>query len=114
MNSSAVIGGDGPQGLGGCMEQNIIDRLLILIGDGGDGLRDGEDDVEILGVEDLGLSILEPLGPGEGLAFRAVAIAAAVIGDAEVPAPIALIDVTAQRRGSAAFDRGHHATLGGG
>lgn len=57
------------------MEQNVIDRLLILIGDGGDGLRDGEDDVEILGVEDLGLSILEPLGPGEGLAFRAVAIA---------------------------------------
>jgi hypothetical protein len=40
------IGGDGDQGLGSGLEQQIIDDRLVVIGDVGDP-RQGEDDVEI-------------------------------------------------------------------
>ena len=42
------IGGDGQQGLGGGLEQQIIDDGLVLIGDIGDGRRQGEHDVVVL------------------------------------------------------------------
>jgi hypothetical protein len=49
---------DGTQRLAGSPEQNVVDDLLVLQGNGGDGLRYGEDNVKILGVEKLGLPSL--------------------------------------------------------
>lgn len=40
-------GGDGLQGFGGGVEQDVVDRCLVVMGDGGDLLRHGEDDVEV-------------------------------------------------------------------
>ena len=105
------VGGDRAQGLGRRAEQDAVDDLLVLVGDGGDFLRHGEDDVEVLGVEELGAAILQPLGAGQRLALRAVPIPAAVVGDALVAALIALLDMAAQRRRAAALDRGHDAAL---
>src|SRR6516162_4070988 len=45
------IGRDGAQCLAGRPEQNIVDDVLILKGNGCDWLRHSEDHMEILGVE---------------------------------------------------------------
>ncbi len=58
------------------MEQDAIDDRLVLEGDGRDLVRHGEDDVEVLRRQELGLPVLQPLGAGQRLAFRAMAIAA--------------------------------------
>src|SRR3954470_22638518 len=61
------VGRDRAQGLGRRAEQDAVDDLLVLVSDGGDFLRYREDDVEVLGVEDLGAAILQPLGAGQRL-----------------------------------------------
>ena len=68
------IGGDGGQGLGGGAEQNAVDHLLVLVGDGGDLFGQGKDDMEILRVEKFGGSILDPLRARQRLAFWAMSI----------------------------------------
>lgn len=90
------IGGDGAQRLGGGTEQQTVDERLVLVGDGGNGLRQGEDDVKVLSVEELGAPILQPLRSGQRLAAGAMPVAAAVEGDAPVAALIACFDVPAE------------------
>ena len=68
------ISGDGEQGLRRGPEQDAIELSLILIGDGGNLFGHGKDHVEVFGVQKLGLAILEPLSPGERLAFWAMPI----------------------------------------
>jgi hypothetical protein len=68
--------------------------------------------MEILGVEELGLTILDPLGPCQGLAFWAMAVAARVVASAFVGALIAVFPVTAESGGPAQFDGTHDAALG--
>jgi hypothetical protein len=63
-------------------------------------------------IEELGLTILDPLGPCQGLAFWAMAVAAGVVGNALVLALIALFQVAAQSGGAAQFDGTHDAALG--
>jgi hypothetical protein len=70
--------------------------------------------MEILGVEELGLTILDPLGPCQGLAFWAMAVAAGVVGNALVLALIALFQVAAEAGGPTQFDGTHDAALGRG
>jgi hypothetical protein len=52
--------------------------------------------VEILGIEELGLPLLDPLGAGKRLTFWAMAVAAAVVGNASELTLIALLDMAAQ------------------
>ncbi len=42
------IGGDGEQGLSGGAEENLVDDLLVVEGEGGDGRGQSEDHVEVL------------------------------------------------------------------
>src|SRR6516162_7490685 len=70
------IGSDGEQGLGCGSEQDTVELSLVLIGDRCNLFRWGEDHVEVLGVQKLGLAVLQPLSPGERLAFGAVSIGA--------------------------------------
>jgi hypothetical protein len=81
------------------------------MGDGGDLLRYGEDDVEIWHCEELGSSVLKPLGTRQGLALWAVAIAARVVADALVAAGIALLDMATEGCRATLLDGGHDATL---
>lgn len=62
------IGGDDAQGLGGGAEEQAVDECLVLLGNGGNGLRQREDDVKVLRVEKLGATILQPLRAGQRLA----------------------------------------------
>jgi hypothetical protein len=50
------------QRLGGGPEQNVVEDLLVLQGNGSNGLRYREDDMKILGVEKLGSAVFQPLG----------------------------------------------------
>jgi hypothetical protein len=59
------IGRNGAQCLAGRPEQNVVDDVLILKGNGCDWLRDSEDHMEILGVEKLGSTIIQPLGASQ-------------------------------------------------
>jgi hypothetical protein len=59
------VGGDGAKGFGSRAEQDVIDFRLILIRDAGNLLREGEDYVEIFGVEEFCLAVFQPFGPGE-------------------------------------------------
>jgi len=103
----------GAQRLGGGSEQNVVDGLLVLQGNGGDGLRYGEDHVKILGVEKLGSAVFQPLGASQTLALRAVPVATAIVADALVVTAIAALDMTTKCCRPAQFDRAHDATLCG-
>lgn len=59
----------------------------------------------------FGLSVLDPLRPGQTLALGAVAIAAAMERIAFLAALIATFEVAAQRRRAAHLDRLHDAPL---
>jgi hypothetical protein len=71
-----------------------------------------EDDVEIADWQQVGLALGEPSSRGSGLALGAVSVAARVVGDPEVAAVVAAIDVAAQRRRPAGLNRRHDFQLG--
>ena len=60
-----------------------------------------EDHMEVADREDLGFSLFKPSFSGHMLAFRAVAISAGVIGDAQGAAGIAALHPATQVRASA-------------
>ena len=68
--------------------------------------------MKVLGVENLGTPIVQPLGAAHRLAFRATAITTTVIRDALVTAAVALFDVATERRRPADLDRRHCPALG--
>jgi hypothetical protein len=105
------ISRDGLQGVGGGLKENAVNCLLVLIGDGGDLFRDCEHHMKVRALEEFGLSVLDPLCPGQTLALRAVAIPATVEGVAFITALIASLEVAAQRRGAAHLDCAHDAPL---
>ena len=74
--------------------------------------RQGENDVIVGNRQQLRLAIFEPLLRGGGLALRAVAIAARIVGDPFVRAVLAALDVAAERGGATGFDRRHDLQLG--
>ena len=72
--------------------------------------RQGENDVIVGNRQQLGLAIFEPSLRGGGLALRAVAIAAGIVGDAAC-AQSRSADVAAERGGAAGLDRRHDPRL---
>ena len=89
------VGGDGPSRLGDGPKEEAIDDGFVLGGDLRDHLGHGEDDVEVLDVEQVRLARLDPRRAGERLALVAVPIAAGVIPDAPMAAVVTLLDVPA-------------------
>jgi len=107
------IGRDREHGLGGGLEQEVVDHRLVLIGDVGDPVRQREDDMEVRHRQQFGLARLHPFARLRPLALRAMPVAAAVVGDAGVAAGLVLAtrDMPAERRGATALDRAHHLQL---
>jgi hypothetical protein len=105
------VGGDRSQGLDRCLEQKAIDDRLVLEGDLADGRGHGEDDVEILGRQQLSLPLGEPLGAGEALAFGTMPVAAGIVGLPGEAAVRACLEMAAQSRRAAGLDRAHHLNL---
>ena len=101
------IGGNGQHGLRARLEQQVIDDLLVLIGDGGDLSRQGEDDMKIPDRKQFGLAVGQPVARRRALAFGAVAVAAGVVGDRCMVAVLAARSVAAERHRAASLDGVH-------
>jgi len=54
------ISSDRPQSFGSGVKQDVVDRSLVVMGDGADLLRHSEDDVEVRYGEEFGSSVLKP------------------------------------------------------
>ena len=70
------IGSNSLERLGRGLEENAVDGPLILQADVGNLSRHGKDDMKIRAVEKFRLSVFDPLGAGQGLAFGTVAVRA--------------------------------------
>ena len=98
------IGGDLLQRFGGGSEQKAVDLPLILKRDRTKRRGKRKNHMKVLDGQELGFPCLHPLRRGGGLALGTVAVAARVVGDPLMPALIAGLGVTSQRRGSADGD----------
>ncbi len=107
------IGGDHADGLRRRLEDEIINDRLVLKCDRRDRRRHREHDMEILDRQQLGLAIGEPLRARQTLALGAMPVAAAVEGNPDRAAVLALLGMAAERCGTAYFDGGHDAALVG-
>ena len=105
------IGGNGEQSFGGGLEENVVDEFAVEEGDGGDGLGQSEDHVEVLGGQQFGLPLLQPLGARQSLALGTVSVATGAIVGMRVLAVVAPFDDTAQLRSPAGLDGMHQAVL---
>jgi hypothetical protein len=68
--------------------------------------------MEIADRQQVGLALGKPGPRGRTLALRAMPVAAAVIGDAEMTAVVAALDMAAECLGTAVLDRRHDLQLG--
>src|SRR5262245_43143778 len=91
-----------------CAKQNAVHDRFVAERDRRHGLRHGEDDLEVVGVEEVGFALLDPLRPREGLTLRAVPISARVVPEAPMVATITLLHMPAERGGPAPLDGRHH------
>lgn len=89
------------EGLRRRLEQSIVKHARVGQRQLGDRGRQGEDDVEILDRQQMFGLTVEPLGPGQGLAFGTMAVATGVVGDAVMTAVEAMLDMPAQGGGAA-------------
>src|ERR1035441_7122735 len=64
------------QGFGGGAEEDIVDDLLVVDRDGGDGLGEREEHVEVLCGQQLCAALLQPFFPCQALALGAMTVAA--------------------------------------
>jgi len=103
----------GEQGLGGGAKEkeNVVDDLFVVESEGGDRLGKGEDHVEVLGRQQLGSAILQPVFTGDALTLGAMAVAAGAIPNVSELAVVAHFDDAAQQRRTAGFDGLHQAVL---
>ncbi len=103
--------GDGDQGLGGALEQDAIDRGLVLVGDVADLSGQGEDHVIVWHQQQLGPARGEPVLGRGALALGTMPVAAGVVGDVAMTAVLAGCDMAAEGRGAAALDGRHDLEL---
>ena len=87
------IASDFQQGFGTGTEEQAVEELLILQGEGRQPMRKGEDEVGVRGGQDFPAARLNPTVASVGLALGAVSIAAAVVRDDAMPAAGALIQM---------------------
>ena len=105
--------GYGLKRLGRDREEQAVEDALVLKGDVGDLLGKGEDEVEVLDLEQVGELALDPSSLLQALALRAVAITAGVCQKADVAAGVAGLDVKACGLGAAPLQGPKHDALGG-
>ena len=115
------VGRDRHHRLGGRLEQQVVHRLLVPVGDAGDLGRQSEDDVEVLHRKQVLGARGHPVARRRSLARcaggalsarRAVPVLAGVVGDVLVAALGAARHMPAERLGPAGLDRRHHLELG--
>ena len=106
------VGSDGPEGSGGGSEQGAVDFALVLQCQRRQLCRQGEDDVEVGDRQQILAAVFQPLGALLRLALRTVAIAAGVVGYAQLTTGIAGIDVATKLGGTTGCEIAEDALLG--
>ena len=86
------------------VEQQTVDDLLILQGQGCQEVREREDQVHVVRRQEFPAALLEPTIPGVSLALGAVPVSARVVRDGAIPAARTLIPMPAEGGGTAALD----------
>ena len=103
-----------PSRKNGCarsQESAVVHHRLVVEGDGGDLGRQREHDVEVTDGQEVSLPLGEPRARGCPLTFWTMPISAAVVSDAPMAAVLACLDVTAESRCPALFNRRHDLEL---
>jgi hypothetical protein len=103
--------GKGLEGLGGDREQQAVDEVGVVAGQGDQAVWQGEDDVEVLDRQQLALAGIDPRGTLAATALGAVAVAAGVVADRAVTTVVAFFDVSTEGRGAAFLDVRHRLAL---
>jgi hypothetical protein len=93
------------------VEKNVVNQFAVVEGDGGHGLGQSKDHVKVCGGQQLGLSLLQPLGARQPLTLGTVPVAAGTEVGMRVLAVVAPFDDAAQFGGPAGFDGMHQALL---
>jgi hypothetical protein len=104
---------DRAEGLGRGSKQDGVHLGSVLERDRVDRFRHGEDHMEVLRVEQVRLTSVDPRRPGQRVTARAMTIPAGVEPDTPVAAVIALLHMSPERRGLALLNRRHDAALPG-
>ena len=99
------------QGLRGRVEQQSVDEGGIALGERVELVRQGEHDVPVADVEQIGALALDPPGLRERLALGAVTIPARGVLNRHRPAVLAARFESAERGGTATHQRIHHPLL---
>lgn len=90
-------------------KQQVIEKPFVVLGQGHQLCRKCENHMDVRGWEKLLATRLDPAIPRRDLTLRAVAVAAAVVGDGgAMSAASALIEVTAQGSGTTPGNRSQH------
>ena len=105
------LAGEVQQGSGGGLKEEVVDHVFVVEGEGGDRFGQGEDHVEVLGGQQFGAAVLEPLFPRDALALGAMAVAAGAVANMGELAVVAPFFNAAQHGRAAGFDGAHQAEL---
>ena len=105
------IGRDLDQRCGAGFEQELEENSLVLPDEWNQRVGHAEDEVVIVNRQQLLLAGCQPLVTSVGLALRAMTIAARVVRDGLMAAPITLVPVSAERGRAAALDGSKHFQL---
>ena len=89
------------QRFGYCLKEKRVERLFVTKRKAVKLLGNGKDDMEVVHGQQVPSPALDPTGPQQRLAFRAVPVSAGVVGNMFVVAMVASIDVAAQSRSPA-------------
>ena len=105
------ISTEGLQGVRGRLKQEAVDHLRISLGERVDLMGQGEDQMEVGHRQELGTAGLDPALLREGLALRAMAVAAGVVTGDFRPTAITGLQMAPEGRRTAVLDGLHHAAL---
>ena len=105
------IGGDGPKGGRDGLEEEVVNDLLVVEGEGAEGVGKREDEVEVRDRQEFAPPSFEPFGFGQGLTLWAVPVAAGVVGDHLVAAAVAPVEMPSEDGGAALLHGAHHLPL---
>jgi len=102
------VASDFEQRLGTGAEEQTIDELLVLKRQGGQKVRQREDNVGIARRQEFILPVRQPAFTRVALALWAMPVSARVVRDGSISAGGALVDVATERSRAATLDGGHN------
>src|SRR5208337_341155 len=96
---------------GGHAEEEVVDHILVVEGDGVKGLWDGEDHMEVLHGQEFGSALFQPASARQPLALGTMPVTTGTVLNVGEVAVVAPFDGAAQDGGAAGFNGPHQTML---